>query len=88
MFPTAHKECCARKNRLLAAARVVLVTKPKRNRLRAVVHVAQATNLRRNPLRAVLLAAQETSNVQGERMLAFAVRQSHYWRHKYKRMLK
>ena len=61
MFPTAHKECCARRNPQLAEVLVVPVTNPKRNPQLAVALVAQVTNPK-NPLRAVLHAAQVTSN--------------------------
>ncbi len=58
MFLTAHKECCARRNPLLAEVLVAPVTNPKRNPLLAVVHVAQVTNPR-NPQLAVLPAEPE-----------------------------
>ena len=61
MFPTAHKECCARRNPQLAVVHVALVTNPKRNPLLAVALVAQVTNPR-NPLLAVLPVELETSN--------------------------
>lgn len=61
MFPTAHKECCVRRNPLLAVVHVALVTNPKRNPLLAVALVAQVTNPR-NPLLAVLPVELETSN--------------------------